>query len=293
MDDVATWLTSLGIREAPCLDGKIHRVARDNRRGKSAWYVGWNDPTTVLAGDWRTGERWFYKSQGKMTRAERSTLRQRLLASRRGAEIERDRARQLAAMRAEIMLRSSTVPPPDHPYLLRKRIQPMGARLIDGELLIPMHGPGGILHGVQRILPTGEKLFLPGQRCEGCSFRIDGARDLVFICEGYATAVSIAVATSSLVYAAFSAGNLREIARQARVRFQQTRLVIAGDDDRWTDHNPGRARALEAAAAVGGEAVFPRFEALETRPTDFNDLHVMAGIEAVREQLMRSEYGRD
>ena len=50
--------------------------------------------------------------------------------------------------------------------------------------------------------------------------------------------------------------------------------MIAGDDDHKLENNPGRVRALEAAAAVDGVAIFPQLSAeqREQGMTDFNDL---------------------
>jgi phage/plasmid primase-like uncharacterized protein len=51
-------------------------------------------------------------------------------------------------------------------------------------------------------------------------------------------------------------------------------IVIAGDDDHRLETNPGRTKALEAAAAVKGVAIFPQLSAeqKERGMTDFNDL---------------------
>ena len=51
-------------------------------------------------------------------------------------------------------------------------------------------------------------------------------------------------------------------------------IVIAGDDDHRLENNPGRTKALEAAAAVKGVAIFPQFSAeqKERGMRDFNDL---------------------
>ncbi|MDR0362527.1 MAG: DNA primase, partial [Planctomycetota bacterium] len=72
--------------------------------------------------------------------------------------------------------------------------------------------------------------------------------------------------------------------------------IIAGDDDKHLEaagkENVGRKKALEAAEAVGGKAVFPVFEPGErdANPrafTDFNDLAVKSkfGLEAVKSQV--------
>lgn len=49
--------------------------------------------------------------------------------------------------------------------------------------------------------------------------------------------------------------------------------------------NAGRAKGIAAAKKHGGRMVCPRFEDRSGRWTDFNDLHCLEGIEAVREQL--------
>ena len=38
-------------------------------------------------------------------------------------------------------------------------------------------------------------------------------------------------------------------------------IVIAGDDDHRIENNPGRDKALAAAEAVAGVAIFPNFSA--------------------------------
>jgi len=51
-------------------------------------------------------------------------------------------------------------------------------------------------------------------------------------------------------------------------------IIIAGDDDHRLETNPGRTKALEAAAAIKGVAIFPQLSAeqKERGMTDFNDL---------------------
>src|ERR1700751_3801464 len=64
---------------------------------------------------------------------------------------------------------------------------------------------------------------------------------------------------------------------------------IAGDDDHKLENNPGRVKALEAAAAVNGVAIFPELSAeqREQGMTDFNDLG-RSQPEVVSRQLVAS-----
>ena len=74
--------------------------------------------------------------------------------------------------------------------------------------------------------------------------------------------------------AAFDSGNLLAVATALREQHKGKVIVIAGDDDHRLENNPGRTKALEAAAAVKGVAIFPQLSAeqKERGMTDFNDL---------------------
>ena len=65
-------------------------------------------------------------------------------------------------------------------------------------------------------------------------------------------------------------------------------MIICGDDDRWKSEtgNPGRQAAEACAKEIGAAVVLPVFKRDEGRPTDFNDLHRMEGLEETRRQLM-------
>ena len=97
---------------------------------------------------------------------------------------------------------------------------------------------------------------------------------VVVIAEGYATAATLAKHGKVPTLAAYDSGNLlvgRDIYPRA---LAEKRIVIAGDDDHRLENNPGREKALAAAEAVAGVAIFPNFtaEQREQGLTDFNDL---------------------
>jgi putative DNA primase/helicase len=70
-----------------------------------------------------------------------------------------------------------------------------------------------------------------------------------------------------------NAGNLIPAAMSLRARYPSQPIVIAGDDDRLTDGNPGRVAANAAAAVVGGQVAFPEWpDGAPDDLTDFNDL---------------------
>ncbi len=290
MLDVDSWLLSLGISGGAVLDGKIHRVARQGNRGKNAWYIGWQDPfVSCIAGDWRTGEKWEYReNKVPLTARERQDARIKVRLAMAESERERERRRELVALQADITLRSAATTG-EHPYLERKRVGAFGLYFMEGEILLPVRDLDGRTWGYERILADGKKLFLPGQRVEGCFHRIAGDPARIIIAEGYATGASIHMATGATVLCAYHAGNLKEVSRQAHLNYPKATITVAGDDDQWTAGNPGKTKALDAALRVGGRVVLPVFTSLEGKPTDFNDLHCRDGLETVRAQLAVAE----
>ncbi|MGH8331914.1 MAG: VapE domain-containing protein, partial [Pseudomonas sp.] len=115
----------------------------------------------------------------------------------------------------------------------------------------------------------------------------------VLVCEGYATGASLHMATSLTVAIAFDAGNLLVVCKAMRERFAGCPLIICRDDDWKTTKpngdawNPGEEKASNAALIVGSQVVAPIFSGeREAKWTDFNDLHVAEGLEAVRRQVL-------
>ena len=185
-------------------------------------------------------------------------------------------------------------------------------KAIPNALLVPIRSPEQETKfppvSLQAIFPSKalgrDKDFLTDGRLKGCWYSFGAPKQIngtaidavgetdavvIVICEGYATGASIHMATGHLVVVAFHAGNLRPVAQHFREQFPNAIIVIAGDNDAWTEKpikNPGATRAIEAANAVNGTAVMPRFTSLDDRPSDFNDLHVHEGLEMVERQVM-------
>lgn len=168
-------------------------------------------------------------------------------------------------------------------YLDRKGVKGFGVRVLaDGVTLVPACNAAGELVNLQRIAPDGTKRFLKWGRKAGTWHQVGdpAGADVLLVAEGYATAASVHEATGRPVAVAWDAGNLRAVAEALAPAHPSARLLIAGDEDLSTPGNPGRAKATAAARATGGAAVFP--VGLPDGASDFNDLHVAAGLDAVR-----------
>lgn len=158
------------------------------------------------------------------------------------------------------------------------------------------------LKGLQVIRPDGTKRFTTGMAKAGAACRLGLAEvsDPVLICEGYATGMTLRMASDRrvAVYVAFDAGNLPRVAEIVHAVHPAAPIVLCADDDwRTVDTggrplNPGRvaaAAARDAVQADGGVAILsvPVFRAgdRDDGSTDFNDLHATEGLDAVRGQI--------
>ena len=294
-------------------DGKIHRFATNHKRGDDAgWYILHLDNIPAgTFGNWREGraESWCSIERTVQTPEQQkqyATLLKSMQNTRhRAKKAEHDTAAEMAAA-----IWTAATPIDDavaHGYLVSKGIQSHGARLIDtaaarahcsrlshtlsGPLLvIPMRNAAGELRSLQFISEaTGDnKRPLTGGEKQGCHYSMGSpqtapATAIVIVCEGFATGASIHEATGQAVAVAFDAGNLEAVAKSLRKLYPDAALILAADDDHQTAGNPGRTAATGAAKAVGGIVAIPVFPA--DRPdsaTDFNDLHQLAGLDAVQ-----------
>ena len=266
-------------------DGKIHR-------DDSRWYVCHLDDVPAGAfGCWRVGlqSTWCAKSDNAMTDAERDAHRQRIKAMKAQRDADLLATQQHASETAAALLSqadTATV----HPYLSRKGVQPHGVKAFGDRLLIPMRDTAGKLHSLQTITPDGDKRFHPGGRVKACYHAIGKPAGLLVVCEGYATGASIHEATGHAVAVAFNAGNLLAVAAVLHKKYSALTIVMAADDDWRTEGNPGLTSAKQAAMAVGGVVVRPHFPTdRPPKATDFNDLAVIAGLDAVRACFLELE----
>lgn len=276
-------------------DGTLHRFPSNGRRGDdSGWYVLHGDGIPAGSfGCWRAGlsQSWCAKADNAMTQAERDAHQRRVQAMRAQREADLAQRQQHAAKLAAARWEAAG-PAVEHPYLKAKGVKAHGLRAEGEGLLIPMRDTAGTLHSLQVIDPEGGKRFQPGGRVKGCYHSFGKPGRVLVVAEGYATGASIHEATGHAVATAFNAGNLRAVAEALHQKYPALKIIIAGDDDHRTEGNPGLTKAREAAQAVGGLLAVPKFpEGRGEKDTDFNDLHRLAGLEAVKSCIEGAQQG--
>ncbi|SFQ07891.1 toprim domain-containing protein [Pseudomonas borbori] len=230
----------------------------------SGWFGTWKN-----AGNWHT-----WSSRKPADHVEAQLIRQRNEQAKRHREVEQHQRQQAAAKYANRQWSEAQPAADDHPYLIRKRLQPHNLRQRGDVLLVPLLRDQ-VLVNLQRIHPDGTKRFLSGGMVKGCCSLIGTITpgQPLYICEGWATGATIHADTGAAVACAMNAGNLLEVGQRLQRQHLDAVLIVAGDDDRMTDGNPGRSAAIKAAATLGCGLVLPPWSGAEPLTlTDFNDL---------------------
>lgn len=267
--------------------------------------------------------KYFSGNRDGLSAEERARLKAQNEERRQARAAQREAEQADAATMARDMWKAAKVDYAQaHPYATRKGVDLAGVRVLDGEILVPLVDRLGQMWNLQRISKRGDKWFLGDAKVEGLYHPIGGFKPMLdlplFICEGWATGKTIHKATGCPVACAMNAGGMLPAAINLRKKFKYTRFFFAedfdawtlraeirrekfkdldvkavpGDDSRWQEwrsrgwlYNTGAVKAAEAAAKSGGAVVpFPaQFITHAQKPTDYNDLQAVAGIEFVRE----------
>lgn len=287
------------------LSGKVHRFGPK----KNHWYrlreVRTDGGTYVVTGSFGNwiGQKKFrvdvdWKGIGE---DERQALQARRQAQAEADAAARAEAAAQAAMTAADLWRAAAREGLS-PYLQRKAVEPEGCRwLRDGAIVVPLlrydQPRDQALKALQVIRPDGTKRFTKGFEKPGCCLRLGHVvvGEPILVAEGYATALTLRMAVQRRlpVVVALDAGNLQPVATLLRELYPQAPLLICADDDWRTEGNPGRHKAHATAKAVAEcHYTWPIFKPRErgAKDTDFNDLHLSAGLGVVQRQLRHAFY---
>ena len=274
-------------------DGKLHRFRATGDRNNNSWYILHVGPPAAGAfGCWKRGikETWHEKRRESVSDVEWKSIRARWQEAEREREtVEskmRDRARKTAAW---ILPRSKPVD--SHSYFKSKGVKVFGdVREYRGAVVLPLRDADAQLHSLQFVHADGFKKFLTGGRMTECFFTLADKPDgPLVLCEGYATGASIHEATGFAVVCGMNCGNLLAVARVLRAKWPQREIVLAADDDKWTDGNPGLTKATAAAHTAHAKLARPQFADVSGEPSDFNDLHRLEGLNTVKQQIENAQ----
>jgi hypothetical protein len=217
------------------------------------------------------------------------------------AEIKTKTDEQVAAIKeVHVIWNNGIAIHPEHPYVVKKRIEPIGIKQLHERIIVPLYNDFEDREdspvSLQYINSVGEKRFHPDCPVSGCFHAVGNLSDtdLIYVTEGYATGITVYKATGVTVVVAFNSGNLRAVCAKLKETFPKIRIVIAADNDLKTEnktgHNSGKESAMAAAKELDIEFVLCPVN------SDFNDLFnehykIEDGYQAVRLSLRKSESG--
>ena len=298
-------------------DGALHRYKGSEDREKKNWYILFDDGDDFQAGSfgrWVGSDngaiKWCSKKESTLTPEEKAAWKKRQDEARRKAAADRLLIEQECKEWCQKAWDAAPPASDDHPYLQRKQVKAHGLKVMGDSLLVPVRIlKGGELVGLQFIKPDGSKKFKTGTPKLGAMHIVGKPVDnTLIICEGYATAASIHEATGHAVLVAFDAGNLKPVAEAARLQKPDWTLIVASDNDAWAQEkdeagtviawhptpcelngvkrvNTGIVKGEAAARSVKAQLRTPCFADTSTYPTDYNDLHCLLGLPAVKRSL--------
>ena len=244
-------------------------VEGDSKGSKNAFYILHSNglPAGHFGCNKRgIAENWCIKNANELTDIERATFYEQMALAKATREKSDAEKHHAARIDAEKRIDRATTHTPDNPhaYLINKNVQGYGV-LIEGEnLLIPARDVNGKVWAVQTIAPNGFKCNQTGGKKQGNFHLIgkeikdNGFNQLVILAEGYSTAATDydALNKKYTVAVCFDSGNLEPVALALREKYPRLKILIAGDNDAFTENNAGKDKAQKACYALTGGAAY-------------------------------------
>jgi len=253
--------------------GVINRFGKN----KNQWAIPFDDNKGGVVGDWRTGERLIWTPSGApLTNEQKKVFAKQLEQEKQLQEQERKLRHQQASQKAFDVYLHAKPADSNHPYLVKKKIPPTWDLRQEGnQLIVPItNAQGDTWMSLQYIAPDSTKRFLTGGALKGGCYFIGliTPDKPTYVCEGFATGMSVHLLFDCAVVVAFSLGNLEAVATDLRKALPKNfDIGIAGDTDRQSTINKGKKEAERVAGLIEGFAIFPKFNPEDCLGTDFND----------------------
>lgn len=193
----------------------------------------------------RPNQRWSFKGSEDHTRANLYDFRERCNRHYyvKGAKPHvqwKNREPKKPEKKIDLSLDFNKLPElTTHSYFIRKKVAtPKAARSLKAQAVIPVSAPDGRMISWQAISPNGEKKFKKGCPLgKGYYFRMEPMEpsegERVYVCEGVATACSIAEITIKKypVFCAFGKNNLEAVAEWLLEKYPERKVVMCLDHD--------------------------------------------------------------
>lgn len=205
------------------------------KRGKEAFYCIWkhflSNGKPYYCGIFGISSEQYKieRSQKQWTASEWQELESRRQADQEEIEKSIQQKHLEAAQKAVKMWQAAQYSVSSmHPYVMAKKITPVGARQLRNQILIPLLRDKKIV-GLQTIFPGEtvdgkteiEKKFLTGSDTKGAYAplgKVPDKPEIIYVVEGWATGCTVYQCTGKPVIVAFNAGNLYPVVESIRAR---------------------------------------------------------------------------
>lgn len=306
------------LESLPIMDGKIHRCKVEGDRGREASgaYQGYLDgyPNGWIH-NFKTDERVKFKYamsasyNTSTTTYNRDKVMEQRKANAQAKEQHQRELQEKTTKRLKIEFANALPARDSHPYLESKNISIQNINIkVDtfNNLLIPLRDVNGKVQSLQRIMPNGSKIYgviktaQERQNNEEFLARKNGLfftqRPLeehseFFVCEGFASAMSMSEILGKPSIAAMDCGNLLNVCDELVSKYPHKRITICADNDMKKEVQGKRNAGMEAARACQEKypqirIIYPQIQPSEIeKVSDFNDLVNLRGLEAVRSEV--------
>jgi len=269
-------------------DSELHRFSGRSSKpsDKDEWYVAheWEYQEKVyqkvILGSWRHPDQkhvWNSWGESKLDHDNYQIYKEKEKQAREALEVERKKSEEGAVKFYYELPDLETT----HPYLLAKGFDITfdGLKVYKDRLVIPKTDETGKIRSYEIIDPDGSKRCAKGCVSKNTFYKLTGTNKKIYIAEGFATAASVHLATGATVYCAFSANNCKNVAAIAMYHNKNTPVTLCQDLGQSGD------KTAEECAKLGIESIKP---VCEGDGTDFNDMYMQSGEEAVKRLLCGS-----
>lgn len=300
MQSIYDHANSNGYNFEPVFNGEIHRFQPNDRRDKSGWFIGHilnegqkNELKLLIYGDWSKNEKYEWLSKGRFSKDEKEIKERELNKLRQKIESKKHDENKAAKILAKKYYEGCSDLPQNFKYLEKKQISVVPGAKYDMQeqvLVLPLYeNLKKEISTYQTISEDGQKFFLKDGKKKGSFFYIEGSKDKILICEGFATGASVHQATGFFTIIAFDAGNILPVTEKMVQIFGKNNILVCADNDVYGIKNAGIEAAKEVSAKLGVGYVAPEFKDNSSKPNDFNDLYILEGLDQVKETILKTE----
>jgi putative DNA primase/helicase len=230
------------------INGKLIRfnTHETKKTDKSGWYIfDFQDGVLFGAfGCFRTGisQKFTSKNYKELSPQDKKNITDKIKQQQSiHAEIVKQQNEFVSSKALELLSKNSDSE--THEYIEHKKIKlSANVKIFKNNLLIPLFDINGKIWTFQRIYKNKDgkfekRYYKPTEdssgRKQGCFYPMYGKDDIVLLCEGYSTGVSLHIATGQTVICAMDAGNLPIIASELLKdkKYAESRIIICADND--------------------------------------------------------------